>query len=106
MVVGVLFFAEGLAGAGSMIAEITENTIRSAAVGHDVRARVSGVFSTVGAGMTPVGAALAAVLVSVVGIQTAMYVITVGMATAALWLMVPPVYGLVQTRDLTAGTDA
>lgn len=106
LVVGVLFFAEGLAGAGSMMAEITKNTIRSAAVGHDVRARVSGVFSTVEAGMTPVGAGLAAVLVGVVGIHAAMYVITVGMATAALWLMVPAVYGLVQTRDLTAGTDA
>lgn len=106
LVVGVLFLAEGLGGAGSMMAEITDNTIRAAAVGPQIRARVSGVFSMAGSGMIPVGASLAAVLVWLVGIHVAMYTVTMGMVAAVPWLLVPPVYGLFQARDLTIGLDA
>ena len=105
IVLGILFFAEGLAGGGSMIAEMAGTTIRAAAVSGAVRARVSGLFGTAATGMIPLGppgAALAAGLARTTNVHVAMYVATVGMALSVIWLAGPSVSTLHSPQDLEA----
>lgn len=100
LVVGVFFMAEGLAGAGSMVSGVTTGVIRASAIPNAVRARVTAAFAIAGAGMTPLGALLAALLAWHWGIHATMWVAVLGMASSVFWLVSPAVRNLVSGAEL------
>lgn len=102
LVVGSLFLVEGAAGAGSMIRAVTVGTIQAAAIPNAARARVMGAFSLASNGMTPVGAAITALLAWLAGVHDTLWVGAIGMAAAPLWLVVPRILRLADSAELSA----
>lgn len=100
IVVGALFLAEGVSGAGSMMQAITLGTIQASAIPDAVRARVMAAFTIAGRGMTPIGAALAALLAWQAGVHTTIFVATIGMSVSCLWLLTPAVRSLQKYEQL------
>ena len=100
MVVGALFLAEGVSGAGAMIQAITLGTIQASAIPDVVRARVMAAFTIAGRGMTPVGAGLAALLAWQVGVHATVFVATIDMSLSFLWLLTPTVRSLQKYEQL------
>jgi hypothetical protein len=89
VVVGMLFLAEGLAGAGSMLVEVPRATFLASEVPDAIRARVSSAFHMANTGMRPLGALLAAGLAWTAGVHVVLIAATTGMAASVLWFMLP-----------------
>ncbi len=94
LVVGALFLAEGVSGAGAMIQAVASGTIRAAAVPDSLRARVMAAFTVAGRGMTPVGAAGAAVIAWLLGVHLTVLVATIGLSVSFFWLLTPTIVSL------------
>lgn len=89
LIVATVFLAEGLAGAGSMLAEVPQATLLATVVPDRVRARVSAAFHMANTGMRPLGALLAAGLAWAAGVHVVLLTAATGMAVSGLWLLVP-----------------
>ncbi len=100
IIVGALFLAEGVSGAGSMIQALTMGTIQASAIPNAIRGRVMAAFTIAGRGMTPVGASLAALLAWRVGVHATVLVATIGMSLSFLWLLTPTVRSLQSYEQL------
>ncbi|MCY0909947.1 MAG: MFS transporter [Sulfobacillus thermotolerans] len=94
IIVAALFLAEGVSGAGAMIQAVASATIRTSAVPDSIRARVMAAFTMAGRGMTPLGAAGAALLAWQVGVHFTLLVATVGLSVSFLWLLTPSIISL------------
>ena len=57
-------------------------------------------FTIAGRGMTPIGAALAALLAWQAGVHTTIFVATIGMSVSCLWLLTPAVRSLQKYEQL------
>lgn len=99
LVVAMLFLAECLADAGSMIREIASGTIQAVALPDAVRARASAGFVGVSSGIRPVGALLAGGLAAFLGIHPPIWVAAAGAALAFLWLIPLPLARLHAPQD-------
>jgi MFS family permease len=105
LILAFLFTAELISGVGLVLLDILAGSIRAAVVPPPVRSRVSGAFILVNYGVRPIGALLAAVLGSSLGIRPTLWIGTVGALAALLFLIPSPIRTLADI-PATAGADA
>jgi MFS family permease len=89
-VLGMLFAGEFLSGFGLMLLDISIGAIFAVVIPDELRSRVSGAFQAVNYGTRPVGAAVAGVLGSLIGLRLTLWVAAIGGATAFLTLLPTP----------------
>jgi MFS family permease len=89
--------AEFLNGIGVMILDVGLGALYAATVPDRLRARVSGAFLLVNYGVRPVGAVAGGLLAAAIGLQTTMWIATIGALGGVLWLLPSPMPRL---RDL------
>jgi MFS family permease len=92
-----LFLAEFGSGLGVMILDISGAAIKAALVPDRLRARVSGAYMLVNYGVRPLGALTGGWLGTWIGLQTTLWIATVGAIAGVLWLLPSPV---VRLREL------
>jgi MFS family permease len=90
VVLGMLFAGEFLSGFGLMLLDISIGAMFAVVIPGELRSRVSGAFQAVNYGTRPVGAAVAGVLGSLIGLRPTLFVAAIGGATAFLWLLPTP----------------
>jgi MFS family permease len=90
VVIGMLFAGEFLSGFGLMLLDISIGAIFAVVIPGELRSRVAGAFQAVNYGTRPVGAAVAGVLGSLIGLRPTLFVAAIGGATACLWLLPTP----------------
>jgi MFS family permease len=89
---GAVLAASAIVGFGSVLQDITIGTIFSSLVQDELRSRVRGAFMAISFGVRPIGALLAGVLASQLGLRTTLILAASGGAAAALWLVFSPVW--------------
>lgn len=87
----VVALAEFFTGVGVMVLDVGLGALYAALVPDPLRARVSGAFLLVNYGVRPIGALAGGLLAEVVGLQTTMWVTTVGALGGVLWLLPSPI---------------
>jgi MFS family permease len=97
LVLGCLFLAELGSGFGVMVLDINIQAIRSALVPDRLLARVSGAYQVVNYGVRPIGALAGGLLGTWIGLQTTLWIGSIGAIAGVLWLLPSPVMHL---RDL------
>ncbi|HEY3954247.1 MAG TPA: MFS transporter [Streptosporangiaceae bacterium] len=90
VVIGMLFAGEFLSGFGLMLLDISIGAIFAVVIPGELRSRVAGAFQAVNYGTRPVGAAVAGVLGSLIGLRPTLFVAAIGGATAIAWLLPTP----------------
>jgi MFS family permease len=85
-----LFAAEFGSGFGVMILDISGAAISASLVPPTMRARVSGAFMLVNYGVRPLGTMTAALLGSLIGVQSTLWIATVGALGGVLFLLPSP----------------
>ena len=103
LVVCFLFAAELLSGVGLMLLDILAGTISAAIVPPVLRSRVSGAFMVVNYGVRPVGAALGGILGTALGVQSTLWIATLGSLTGLAFLIPSPLRTM---RDLPEEASA
>lgn len=91
LVLAMLFTAEFLSGIGVMILDIVGGSLLTSVIPDDLRARVAGAQRTVNYGIRPIGALLGGALGVALGVQTTLWIATVGALGGVLWLLVSPI---------------
>jgi MFS family permease len=91
VILGMLFIAEFLSGLGVMILDIVGGSLQASVTPDDLRARVTGAHRTVNYGIRPIGALIGGGLGTVLGIQTTLWIATVGAVSGVLWLLASPI---------------
>jgi MFS family permease len=91
LVVVLLLIYEVAAGFGVMVFDIGLNSIFAALVPSRLRSRVSGAYTVVNYGVRPVGAFIAGVLGTVIGIRPTLWLAAIGGLTSGLWLLPSPI---------------
>jgi Na+/melibiose symporter-like transporter len=91
LVVALLGTAEFLSSVGVMVADVSGNSMQAALTPDRLRARVAGAHRTINYGVRPVGAFLAGVLASWIGIRTTLWIATAGAMLGVLWLLPSPI---------------
>jgi predicted MFS family arabinose efflux permease len=94
VVLGMLFLAEFFCGMGLMMLDITLGSVQVAAVADPQRARVAGAQRTINYGIRPVGALIGGFLGEALGVQTTLWVATIGALAGTLWVLPRVVSGL------------
>jgi len=89
-VVAVLFVAEGLLSAGSMVAEVAGGTLRAVAIPDALRSRVMGAMQLADRGLSPIGALLGGLVATWLGVRAAVWIGAVGISLAFAWLAFSP----------------
>ena len=103
LIVCFLFAAELLSGVGLMLLDILAGTISAAIVPPALRSRVSGAFMVVNYGVRPVGAALGGILGTALGVQSTLWIATLGSLLGLAFLIPSPLRTM---RDLPAQATA
>lgn len=96
----VLASVEALSGFGVMLFDINNNAMRAAATRDDMRARVSGAYSTVNYGVRPLGALVGGVVAARTGITPVLVAAALLGSLSLLWLAASPVIRLRTVTDL------
>jgi MFS family permease len=91
LVLATLFGAEVLSGIGVILLDINVASIFQAHIPPDLRARVSGAYTTINYGVRPVGSLLGGVLGSLIGVRPTLWVAAVGGLAGVLWLLRSPI---------------
>jgi predicted MFS family arabinose efflux permease len=97
LVVTLLFVAEFLSCVAVMVLDIAAGSFQMALIPDAVRARVMGAFRTLNHGFRPLGALVAGLLGTAVGLRPTLWIATAGAVLAVLWLLPSP---LPRTREL------
>ncbi|GAA1896136.1 MFS transporter [Streptantibioticus ferralitis] len=91
LVLALLFLAEFGSGFGVMVLDIAMNTLRAAIVPNTLRSSVMGAHRTLNYGVRSLGAMVAGVLGTVLGVHVTIWIGAAGALTAVLWLLPSPV---------------
>jgi MFS family permease len=97
LILAMLFAAEFFSGLGVMILDINGGSIMYALTPDRLRSRAQGAFNFVNWGIRPIGSLVGGALGAWIGVQSALWVATIGAVAGALWLLPSPVPAL---RDL------
>jgi MFS family permease len=97
LILAMLFAAEFFSGLGVMILDINGGSIMYALTPDRLRSRAQGAFNFVNWGIRPMGSLVGGALGAWIGVQSALWVATIGAVAGALWLLPSPVPAL---RDL------
>ncbi len=93
LVLATLFASEFGSGVGVMLLDISVGVMSAAVIPDQLRSRVTGAFQAVNYGTRPVGALLAGVLGTAIGVHLTLWIAAIGGTTAFLWLLPSPVPG-------------
>jgi predicted MFS family arabinose efflux permease len=74
-----------------MILDIVGGSLQTSVTPDDLRARVTGAHRTVNYGIRPIGALIGGGLGTVLGIQTTLWIATVGAVSGVFWLLASPI---------------
>jgi MFS family permease len=91
VILGLLFAAEFGSGVGVVMLDITIGAILTASIPAQLRARVSGAYSTINYGLRPVGALLGGALGTTLGLRPTMWIASIAGLAGVLWLLPSPV---------------
>jgi MFS family permease len=94
LVVLMLGLAEFGSSVGVMVLDVNGNSLQAALTPDRLRARVSGAHRTINYGVRPIGAFLAGLLASWVGIRTTLWIAAGGATLGVLWLLPSPIPSL------------
>jgi MFS family permease len=107
LVLATLFVAEFASGIGVMVLDISLGSIFAAVIPDAVRARVTGAFQAVNFGTRPVGALVAGVSATLIGVRPTLWLAAGGATLSFLWLLPSPVRRLrTATRIDPVGAEA
>jgi MFS family permease len=90
IVIAMLFAAEFASSVGVMMLDIAAGSINSAIVPVHLRSRVQGAYTIVNYGVRPLGSLAAGFAATLIGVHAALWIVTVGGALSALWLIPSP----------------
>jgi MFS family permease len=99
----MLLLAQLVAGFGVMVLDISLNTLFSALIPAQLRARVTGAYSVVNYGVRPLGALLGGSLAGAIGLRPTLWIAAAGALLGVLWLLpspVPRLQGLPDTAEV------
>jgi MFS family permease len=99
-VIACLFTAEFTSGVGLMMLDIMAGTISAALIPPALRSRVSGAFMVVNYGVRPLGATVAGILGTVIGVRSTLWIATLGALTGLLWLLPSPIPSLRELPEM------
>jgi predicted MFS family arabinose efflux permease len=91
VVLSLLVAAEFLSGLGVMVLDIVGGSLQTSVIPDHLRARVAGASRTVNYGIRPIGALIGGALGAAWGVQTTLWVATVGALGGVLWLLASPI---------------
>ena len=91
LILAFLFVAELLSGVGLMLLDILAGAMMAGVIPMAMRARVSGGFQVVNYGVRPVGAAIGGALGATIGVQTTLWIATVGALLGLAFLLPSPI---------------
>ncbi|MFJ6609782.1 MFS transporter [Streptomyces sp. NPDC091289] len=97
LVIATLVAAHLGAGCGVAVLDISTNSYLIAVIPQTLRSRVMGVVQTANFGVRPVGAVLAGLLGTALGLRTTLWIGTAGAVLSVLWVTAS---GLARLRDL------
>jgi predicted MFS family arabinose efflux permease len=103
VVLGMLFLAEFLSGAGVMLLDITAGSLMTAVIPDALRSRTQGAQRTINYGIRPIGALIGGLLGSTIGVHDTLWVGAIGGMAGALWLIWSPIPRM---RELPEAPDA
>jgi MFS family permease len=103
---GVLGAAEFLAGVGVMLFDVNQNAILTAAVPDGMRARVTGLYSSINYGVRPVAALVGGLLATHVGLRATFLAVAVGGSLSLVWFLVSPIPRINTIDDVRRSDDA
>lgn len=102
---GVLAAAEFLAGVGVMLFDVNQNAILTAAVPDGMRARVTGLYSSVNYGVRPAAALTGGLLAAHVGLRATFLAVAVGGSLSLVWFLVSPIPRIKTMDDVRSAGD-
>ena len=91
VVLTLLLVSEFLSALGVMMLDITAGSIQTAATPDSMLALVQGAKRTVNYGIRPIGALIGGALGTVLGVQPALWIATVGAVAGTLWVLFSPI---------------
>jgi MFS family permease len=91
LVLATLFVAEFASGVGVMVLDISLGSIFAAVIPDAVRARVTGAFQAINFGTRPVGALVAGLCATAIGVRATLWLAAAGATLSFLWLLPSPV---------------
>jgi predicted MFS family arabinose efflux permease len=91
VVLTLLLISEFLSALGVMMLDITAGSIQTAATPDSMLALVQGAKRTVNYGIRPIGALIGGALGTLLGVQPALWIATVGAVAGTLWVLFSPI---------------
>ncbi|MGW1277856.1 MFS transporter [Streptomyces tsukubensis] len=91
IVVALLLLAEFGSGFGVMLLDISSGSLTTAAVPHELRARVAGVNRTLNFGIRPAGALAGGWLGTALGLRPTLWIATAGTMLCVVWILFSPI---------------
>ena len=102
---GVLGAAEFFAGVGVMLFDVNQNAILIAAAPDGMRARVTGLYSSINYGVRPAAALVGGLLAAHVGLRATFLAVAVGGSLSLAWFLVSPIPRIKTIDDVRHARD-